>query len=297
MQWKKLGLALLVLPFLAGNVMADDVDDEIKRLEKEKKRLELKKEVESMQNGESKKETQKSAFEAKMQEAVEKSQKPRDPNDFSYKNGGIGGIGLGYMMGSLNFKPDSTQFPGSASEYKYDGSGLAINLMAGNTSYFSKHHGIRYYFDAYMGFGGDSYDFSNTYRSRDKSWLLVYMGGSLDYLFDITSLKVMNDNWDLGVFAGVSVGVGMHMPYSYYYDYSSYSGGDYGYTYANSFWGLGYGFQAGVAILQAKDKASGVEIGYKYRNSGGSASWKEAYKDSVMNHSTGIIYANYIYRL
>lgn len=60
-----------------------------------------------MQGNEAKKNNQK-ALEKKVSDAIEQSQKPRDPNDFSHKNGGFGGIGLGYLTGDLDVSPHSS---------------------------------------------------------------------------------------------------------------------------------------------------------------------------------------------
>lgn len=300
MRYGKIGLVLAVLACFGTHLVADDVDDEIQRLEKEKKRLELKKEVEGMWGNEAKKNNQK-ALEKKVSDAIEQSQKPRDPNDFSHKNGGFGGIGLGYLTGDFDVHKGNGSATSFIQKSNYDAGGFNISVMAGQAKYFTKMHGLRYYVDANIGFGGDSYDFSNTYEARDKSWIMFNIGGNLDYLIDFATVQMMNSGWNIGAFAGVNIGVGMNMPYTRYCTNSS--GYCYswemkdGYHYTNSFFGTSYGFQFGLKVVEDKNNASGLEVGYKYRRFGGSAQAKDWWGDTTVNYDGGMIYAMYTYRM
>lgn len=291
MRYGKIGLVLAVLACFGTHLVADDVDDEIQRLEKEKKRLELKKEVEGMQGNEAKKNNQK-ALEKKVSDAIEQSQKPRDPNDFSHKNGGFGGIGLGYLMGDLQAENGNLK-------QAVDASGFNVSLIAGQAKYFTKMHGIRYYLDVNLGFGGDSANMSNTSKANGKSWLLFNAGANLDYLIDFATVQMMNSGWNIGAFAGVSVGLGMNMPYTGWcegggiYCYSP----KYGYTSNNMFYGTSYGFQFGLKVVEDKNNASGLEVGYKYRRFGGKSSWEEMFGNTTVNYDGGMIYAMYTYRM
>lgn len=171
--------------------------------------------------------------------------------------------------------------------------------MFGNTNFFTKMHGIRYYLDANIGFGGDSYDFSNTYEARDKPWIMFNIGGNLDYLIDFVTVQMMNSGWNIGAFAGVNIGLGMNMPYSAYCkNGSSYCyDPSYGYSSGNMFFGTSYGFQFGLKVVEDKNKASRLEVGYKYRRFGGKSSWEEVFRDTTVNYDGGMIYAMYTYRM
>ncbi|PAF52940.1 hypothetical protein BKH42_08590 [Helicobacter sp. 13S00482-2] len=223
----KIALSIIVAGILGNIALADEIDDEIQRVEKENKILELqrKKKQLEMQNQQiqnqivNQNNTQsKDSLTSKAK--VVKVKKVKDPNS---KNGFFIGVEGTLGTSKNDFRAhtrdtcDGSTYCNMTNFFEASNATFDLGLMGGYQHYFgdSKRHGIKVSAHIYSGFGNDWKftwkDNAPDYSKDDGSFIVVTRTGTISYVpikfgFDVKYL------WDFlqeGKHTlGLNVGVG-----------------------------------------------------------------------------------------
>lgn len=228
----KVLLGSLFLAFLSSNIFAQDIDEEIQRLEKENKLLELKKKQKQLQN-----ELQDDNLSSNTTQAKKESNQ-KDLSRAKEKSGFF--IGVEAELGSIDLThyavndldPDRIlNFTTTKSNFTYNG-----GLLLGYQKYFgeSAKHGLKISTHLYSGLG---YNLSKslhlpaqivgmdhyleTWIDLQLSMIPIKFGFDIKYLWDFLE----KEKYTLGL----NVGLGYSIDY-YIAKYSTFSNNQYGQT-------------------------------------------------------------------